>query len=134
VMVGFEAITLINAIDKISGEDASLRAWGSVVGGIFDTGDALAASAEVFIERKQILNMLQGMDATKATSTIATASLVAATASIVANFYSATLCYLDYQERALSHSDSRYAFAVQGLGFTVTGIGSLKSSLGIILT
>ncbi len=135
LVVGFEIITLYDNCIKLNDQHANnkdLRPMLDVIGGIFDTGDAVASVVEALYERRVVSLSLRATSTAPLTAETALANSRLALASkgalgfmCIANFYSAAMCFYDFQDRSLKNDDSRWAFAMQGVGFTVSGVGAL---------
>ncbi|OUS30857.1 hypothetical protein A9Q99_04935 [Gammaproteobacteria bacterium 45_16_T64] len=136
----FEIMNAVHLWSKL--EDGELlnpdsRNFWNFVGSIFDTGDALAAVAHTFMERRLVLASLASSGVSSAGATAASqrvaearqyshlAGKVAVGFMCIANFYSAYWCFHDYQSRSLANDDANIAFALQGIGFTFSGVGGL---------
>ena len=135
LVVGFEAITLFDNCIKLHDQHAGnkdLRPMLNVIGSIFDTGDAVASVVKALYERRVVSLSLRATNTVPLTTELALANsrraLVTKAATgfmCIANFYSAAMCFYDFQDRSLKNDDSRWAFAMQGVGFTISGVGTL---------
>ena len=128
LMVGFEAVNLYFAVEALAEsnkDNPGVFSAMDVIGGILDTSDAVAACVAATYERHLALQAVQGVTVAGGAARLTRLAKVSGNLMFVANFYSAGLCYLKYQEKSLAYDDASTAYAIQGLGFAITGVGGV---------
>ena len=134
LLIGFETVNLYFMAEDLAtsnNDNPGVYSVMEVIGGVLDTSDAIAACVVATYDRHLALKAVQGITVTGGVARLAVLTKVAGNIMFVANFYSAGLCYIKYQEKSLAYDDVSTAYAIQGFGFAITGVGALFALSGL---